>query len=471
VLNITNFHVICQEIKQLHTELAEVEEEKKGLELELRSAWDNYKTAQEKAAAVEGDLQDELRQVLRAKDQERQQAVVQITKLSEDVAAAMRQVATAQSDRDEAIQRLSAADQVNSGWATQVQKLSEELQEARSSTVQGVQNLREELRASHAAAEQMRHDHHSVVRQNQARLAQLEAENSEATRLLAASQRKIATLEASGVSGEDTPGPTDYLSRDYQTVQQEVIRLSAAVEGEQELRLDAERRAKQLEFEARATLLNMEDERRRNADALREMAAQTAVLEDKLRDIRRSGEARAGGVFSSSLGAYETNESGLGSNDEKGGQDEPRGEDFLRRVEAEAAEAREQARNLSQLLLKKQSMVVELQAERSALKARCLDLQARCSKAEQGLSSLRDMEDGGAGDDFHEQTGPSSSSGGAGLQRRGTSGGLSTKGGADTQSSRVMSDLEKMGVKPGARVATAVNWIDSWALLTGRCVV
>jgi hypothetical protein len=295
-------------------------------------------------------------------------------------------------------------------------------------------------------------------------------ENSEVTRLLAVSQREIASLKTSGGTGEDIPTSTDYLSRDYQAVQQEVIRLSAAVESEQELRLDAERRAKQLEFEARATQLNMEDERRRNTDALRDAAAQTAALEDKVKDLRRSGEVRAGGVFSSSLGAYETNQSGSDTNGSNGDQsDKPRGEDFLLRMEVEVAEAKEQARNLSQLLLKKQGMVVELQAERSALKARCLDLQARCSKAEQSVSAMRDLEDG-TGDDYHDTAPNSSGGGGAGLQRRGAGGGGSTKGATDPQSSRVISDLEKMGVKPGARVVTAVNWIDSWALLTGRCV-
>ncbi len=94
----------------------------------------------------------------------------------------------------------------------------------------------------------------------------------------------------------------------------------------------------------------------------------------------------------------------------------------------------------------------------------------RCSKAEQGLSALRDLEDGGADEEDH-LIAPHSA--GGTLQRRGAGGagdgdGGSGKGKSGSQSSRVISDLEKMGVKPGARVAKAVNMIDSWTLLTGR---
>ncbi len=43
----------------------------------------------------------------------------------------------------------------------------------------------------------------------------------------------------------------------------------------------------------------------------------------------------------------------------------------------ELQEHRAQSQNLSKLLLKKQGAVLELQAERSALKSRLVDLQAR----------------------------------------------------------------------------------------------
>jgi len=44
----------------------------------------------------------------------------------------------------------------------------------------------------------------------------------------------------------------------------------------------------------------------------------------------------------------------------------------------ELLEHRSQSQNLSKLLLKKQGAVLELQAERSALKSRLVDMQTRC---------------------------------------------------------------------------------------------
>lgn len=48
-------------------------------------------------------------------------------------------------------------------------------------------------------------------------------------------------------------------------------------------------------------------------------------------------------------------------------------------LQRELQEHRAQSQNLSKLLLKKQGAVLELQAERSALKSRLVDLQARCA--------------------------------------------------------------------------------------------
>jgi hypothetical protein len=78
-------------------------------------------------------------------------------------------------------------------------------------------------------------------------------------------------------------------------------------------------------------------------------------------------------------------------------------ESILDRLEeAEAEQEQEiitslqtQVQGLSKQLLQKQGMVLELQAERAALKSRVQDLQARCSKAEQRLHHLRDVEEDG----------------------------------------------------------------------------
>lgn len=102
----------------------------------------------------------------------------------------------------------------------------------------------------------------------------------------------------------------------------------------------------------------------------------------------------------------------------------------------------------------------------------------RCAKAVQSLSAARrDIEGGvyGRGDeeggdyDQDDSGGSSSSSSSNLLQRRGASGSGGSSGKElNAGPTRVISDLERIGVKPGERVVRAVNMIDGWANLTGR---
>jgi hypothetical protein len=58
---------------------------------------------------------------------------------------------------------------------------------------------------------------------------------------------------------------------------------------------------------------------------------------------------------------------------------------------------------------------------------------------------------------------PNSHGGGGGLNQRRGSGRNNSQ-----ETTRVLSDLEMIGVKPNASVSKAVTFIDSWALFTGR---
>jgi hypothetical protein len=122
-------------------------------------------------------------------------------------------------------------------------------------------------------------------------------------------------------------------------------------------------------------------------------------------------------------------------------------------------ELRGQVEHLSKLLMKKQNDLIDTQSERSALKSKTLDLQARCSSLEQQVASLRDLEDDGYG--YKE-----SASTASGLsQRRGPAQGKTYSGEGGL---KMLSDLERFGVKPGVGVSRAVTIIDTWAVITGR---
>jgi hypothetical protein len=105
----------------------------------------------------------------------------------------------------------------------------------------------------------------------------------------------------------------------------------------------------------------------------------------------------------------------------------------------------------------------------------------RCSEAERQVASYRDLEGGmlslsdsaaGDGEDGFAGSGGSSSGGGGGLNYRrggGRSGGHGGAGGGG-RDTKVISDLERFGVKPGAHVTHAVNMVDSWTMFTVRYV-
>lgn len=125
--------------------------------------------------------------------------------------------------------------------------------------------------------------------------------------------------------------------------------------------------------------------------------------------------------------------------------------------------------------------------------------QHRCDRAEQQLLSVRDLEGddsqfydddgfGSSSENLSSSIGPGVEGGshdvshgyplsskGQGLQRRGGSGGSSlSAGGLSRRRARddhkVISDLEKIGVRAGPGVTRAVDMIDTWTLVTGRYV-
>ena len=106
-------------------------------------------------------------------------------------------------------------------------------------------------------------------------------------------------------------------------------------------------------------------------------------------------------------------------------------------------------------------MVLELQAERSALKSRVQDPQAQAEAAQRQL-----IEAGGGSDgNPYEATMES------GLLYR--SEGLTNRSSSSSSRSppeqgRASAEMEKYGMKAPKTVASAVNAIDSWTLITGR---
>jgi len=313
------------------------------------------------------------------------------------------------------------------------------------------------------------------------------------------------SVSAGAAGMGDGMGSDGYIGRDYVALQKEVLSVTTHFEAEQEKSEGLERQVRQLEREIRAMQLNEEDQRKRHTATvddlllkIKQLEAHATTTAGKSHRIIPPATSADGAASSASTAVgltpavIEDDEKGLSIHGgAAGGEGGDAGAGFSGYVlysetdyEAlvkELQEHRTQSQNLSKLLLKKQGAVLELQAERSALKSRLLDMQARCSAAEQQVAKLRDLEDGG--DDLTEYaagtTTSSSSSSGLQNRRSGANGGSSSssagsafggsqQSGQDIRRTKVISDLEKIGVKPGARVATAVNMIDTWTMLSGR---
>jgi chromosome segregation ATPase len=322
------------------------------LKQEVTEAWDHYKQAQERAAARESELQDEIKQIQKVKAVDKQQAVQQITKFQDDISLLTKQLQTITEEKQALKLKIEEYDMNNGKWEEKVQKLKDDLQEARMSTIQGAQTIREELRATQLQNEQLRNDHANIMRQMQVRQQEAEKENQELMKVINDYQRELTRLKNSyGLQSSSIGFSTDksYTTEDFVTVQKELFQVAQRYEKEHELLEEKDRELKRLEREFKALQINYEDEKKNSQDlssrlneSLQKLNLHTSLLSESNNRSSDSLHPDAKVVYESAI-----------------------------------ADLKKQAESLSQLLLKRQASVLELQAERSSLKSRVSDLQSR----------------------------------------------------------------------------------------------
>lgn len=283
---------------------------------------------------------------------DKQQAVQQITKFQEDISLLTKQLQSSTEEKQQLKAKIEEFEVMNGKSEEKIQKLKDDLQEARMSTIQGAQTVREELRAAQALNEQLRSDHASIIRQMQARQQELEQENQALTKAINDHQRELTRLKNS--QGFQLPGTSiaftdkSYTTEDYVSIQKELFSLADRYAKEHELLEEKDRDVKRLEREYKALQINHEDEKRNG----QELAARLNEALQKLQN--QSNNSTESGKTIETIKA-----------------------DAKAEYESSMADLRKQAESLSQLLLKRQASVLELQAERSSLKSRVSDLQTR----------------------------------------------------------------------------------------------
>lgn len=443
----------------MNQECLELEEQCSSLKQEVQEAWDHYKLAQEKAAVREAELQDELSQIQKAKQIDKQQSVAQMAKLNEDINLLIRQMQTLRDEKQEMVQQMQGEDSIHASYNERILVLENELKEARINSLQGAQSLRDEVKQLQVQNEQMRIDHTQLLRQTQAKQSQLELENAELVQALTESQKEVQRLKSSSGGGSSqTSGSMneDYLSREVVNLQKELKEVHSELDRQKDLKQAVEVQLRQLERDHRILQMTNDEQRQRATET-----EQRLTLSLQLRDSQLAALQQPSGALNR-LQSVSTDHADDGNS----------------RESQTIRDLKGQVEHLSKMLLKKQSDLIDLQAERTAQKAKIADLQGRCSGLEQQLTQLRDMEEGD--DDLDDgiivsggtTTYLRSSGSERLLQRRskgaGSSSSISSSAALTNSNSKVISDLEKIGVKPNASVTKAVTMLDSMAMCTGR---
>jgi chromosome segregation ATPase len=464
-----------KEIEKLNQECLEFEDQVSSLKQEVQEAWDHYKMAQEKAALREAELQDEITHLQKAKQVDKQQSVGQITKLNEDIELILQQMQQLRDEKQLMSTELSQHDDVLQSYQLKINELEEELKEARINSLQGAHHLREEVKQLQIQKEQLTAEHNRLLKQLQSRQSQLEEENAQLSMTAANNQQELLRLRQGFGSGTSTAGSSsnmneEYLNREILALRQELTTLQAQYNTQSDQKQTLEVQLRQMERDYRVLQLTHDEFRQRSSDSDLKHQQMIQKLESQLQQYQQhqptSRSSPSGGLNVPSFDV---------------------GDDASRYLPSSSAtdshafrEMKQQVEHLSKMLMKKQSDLIDVTAERTTLKSKILDLQAKVSSLETQVSQLRDLEDGD--DDFGDDYGGNQGSSSAFqrgqdrlMQRRvarsgagsGSSGGMMTES-MRASNAKVISDLEKFGVKPNASVSRAVTMIDSFALCTGK---
>lgn len=453
----------AKEIEALNEECLELEEQVTSLRQEVQEAWDQYKLAQEKAALREAELQDEINILQKAKQTDKQQSVGQISKLNEDIELILQQLQQLREDKQSLLTQLAEKDSIDLSYQTKINELEEELKEARMNSLQGAHHLREEVKQLQIQREQMTVEHTRLLKQLNARQSQLEEENAQLSmavannqqELLRAKQQSSQTGSGAQVSGSMSE---DFMNREIMGLRQELMALQAQYNTQEDQKQQADVKLRQMERDYRVLQLTHDEYRQRSIDTEAKLQQTIQKLESQLHQLQtQNGEEAA-------ISSQTVSSSGVDMNAYR--------------------ELKQQVEHLSKMLMKKQSDLIDVTAERTTLKSKILDLQAKVSSLETQVSQLRDLEDGD--DDYRDDFGHSSTSSSgfqqARIQDRLVHRGMGRNGNSKNDSSnmvtmtesmrvsnaKVITDLEKIGVRPNASVSKAVTLIDSFALCTGK---
>jgi chromosome segregation ATPase len=329
------------EIEKLNAECLELEDKCASLTKEAKEAWESYRISQERAAAREAELLDEVKDIQKAKAAEKQQIVGQISKSQNEMETLIKQINTLQDEKNGILEKLDEMEANEELWRKEKTSLEEDLFQARSGSVQGVQSLRDELSQALSTADQLRSDYATLTKLSQIRQQELEQQNQELERSLTEKDREIAKVNMK-IQQYDKNNPN---TKEIDELNRKIESFALALEEEKEKTVSLEKKLKQHELTHKAAQIAWDDNR--------------TNFEKVIHDLKLQLKQESQGSVTTVLDTDA---------------------DKIIRMQEELDNYVAQVQTLTRQLLNKQGAVLELQAERAALKSRVADLQTRNAK-------------------------------------------------------------------------------------------
>jgi len=331
-----------KEAKGLMLDLEDAEDRLEGQAQELKAAGEAIAAATRRAAEREMELGDEMSEMKKAKQADRESTIVALAGKDARVSELEASVSKGVVRVEELEAEVAGARDEISKLEQQRARLQEDLAEAESRVDQSAEALRAELRRVERGMEDAAAQHSTWRREAQRREATLEASNAQLTRSLADLQRKLTevSLNASQVSA------TDAMDAQLADALERLHSATGQLELERQHHYTTQIQVRNLEHEVAQLRHSNEDEQRRLRRHLAEAEEDKQTAVKRLTDLEARTRATEG-------------------------KDE-----FEQRLET-----------MSSQLLKKQVQLDDLTCEKAALQARLRASQQRLQKVEASLAS------------------------------------------------------------------------------------
>lgn len=367
-----------KEIETLNQECLELENQIQSLKEEVKEAWDQYKISQEKALFREQELMDEMNHMKNMKSQEKQNINIQFNTFQQQIDELTKVITMKENEKQQYIEQLTSFNHEKLQYQQEIQSLQLQLDQSKMNTISGVNTIRDELHSKNQLIEQMKLDHSNILRILQGKINHLEQENQSLNQTINDNhnqmtklQNYVITLQQSASTGQLsassadiqmndslTTAPSDYLSRENYALNKEIIQLSNQLEEMNNKYNDLTQLYKTLEKDYKHQQFIKENENQHYHQTIDSLQQKLNQSEEERQDLQKQ------------LNQVSTTSPSSSSIDVTGKSQQ-------KHLETLINDYKSQVDHLSKMLLKKQSDVLELQTERTALRGRVQDLQQR----------------------------------------------------------------------------------------------